>query len=534
MFLPHTFDFDCFMPVSVFAHSRATRIARRRADGYTHAALMDGKRKAWQPSADSSDDDIFCQPPQQAPAPARVRLSKNAPAIQRKKARTIASDSSDDENESPLPKKSQKAQPTIDSSDEDVVGDSSDDDVIDSSDAVDSSDDEQGDSSSQLDYSSSGRPEDDGTDEEQEDDHKQALLAARRRSHGDGSRGGSNSSSSKPSGSTATTTAAASSRISGQRSSGHRSKRLAVDYADLAPRDKYAGEEVVPEPAEHPALRDQRARKHRQPAPLLEAAAEVGAVWTACVEQRRPQWSSAHLSREAAEREARANDLSQAHLEADVALERHERPSAPPPPPPPPPPQQQQQQRAPPPAPQAAAASAPAAPAAAPPRQPPGPPSQPSQQRGGVAVRRATMPALPTPPSAATAPRAVGVHATAAACRRPPGSGGPGSGTLTQMLKSRGHSRPVSMAIRGASFGASAAPREASLRAATGSSGLEALARQHGWRFLAAGSTPTGAGATRGAAAALRRAGSGLRQVAASAGSGVGACSDAGAPPEPS
>ena len=59
------------------------------------------------------------------------------------------------------------------------------------------------------------------------------------------------------------------------------------------------------------------------PAPLLTAAAALGARLQGCSEQKRPSWSSAHLQEEEVEAERKANDVSLAALESKQPLDSH-------------------------------------------------------------------------------------------------------------------------------------------------------------------------------------------------------------------
>ena len=249
------------------------------------------------------------------------------------------------------------------------------------------------------------------------------------------------------------------------------------------------------------------------PAPLLSAAAAVGAVWTYCTEQSRPTWSTSHLPSERIETEQRAHDLSLAALESELALSRHEtyaqkkpaapvkapemhastaQPSSRGSPQPPPPPHD--------PAPTPAASAAPTD------NTPPGCPSS-SLATSSLVARRAQLSAtaarrhssvLPSGVARATARGVAAASATASASVTP--------GALTQLVKSR--SVPslgcaLNPAIRGATVrmpqgGIPAAPPP--LREATGRAGLEAIAQRHGWKFVNASA----------AAAPLRVGGGGL------------------------
>lgn len=67
-----------------------------------------------------------------------------------------------------------------------------------------------------------------------------------------------------------------------------------------------------------------REKQHvRAPAPLLQEATAVGAVWTACAAQPRPAWSRSLQPAKAVEEEERRNHMSMAGVESKHGLSKH-------------------------------------------------------------------------------------------------------------------------------------------------------------------------------------------------------------------
>ena len=261
-----------------------------------------------------------------------------------------------------------------------------------------------------------------------------------------------------------------------------------LEVAAGANEEETAAEEG-PEEEEDPYVR-LGLRKPTPAAPLLSAAAATGAAWAYCTAQSRPAWSTSQLAEEEAERERRANDQSLAAIESELALSRHEGPSSAPPVERTPHEPRATQKRGPTPVTvQAAATMATDTDAADQERLLP---VHDHPHSGGVRPTR-------TPPSAAAALGAVPLARHAAAASQGVGGGRIGgagtaaaaSGGLRTLMQANFPARPgLNPTIRGATF-RQAGSGPSSLREATGSAGLQALAKRHGWKLL-----PTSGGAT--------------------------------------
>jgi len=232
-------------------------------------------------------------------------------------------------------------------------------------------------------------------------------------------------------------------------------------------------------------------KKKLPPAPLLSEAAAHGAVWAYCSEhlaQKRPSWSTAHLSCDAAEAEQRNNDKSLATIESELTLSKHET-HAPPKPPPAP---------AVPIAPALGAEPAPTEASAAepglepfsiakPPRAPPPPSSVAAVRAHASAPHDGTTPVFTAAPArrhAAHLPASASAVRIGAGISRHGTPASAASGGLTRLMKGRFPARTeLNPSIRGATVRQMPSVPQP-LRDATGSAGLQALAQRHGWRMV--------------------------------------------------
>jgi hypothetical protein len=318
------------------------------------------------------------------------------------------------------------------------------------------------------------------------------------------------------------------------------------------------------EEAEARRLSKREKQQVRAPAPLLQEATSVGAVWTACAAQPRPAWSRALQPTKAVEEEERRNHLSMAAVESRHGLSKHNatardedvhlaasRAAAEA--------AEIARARAQPTASAkpggatrvAAAGGAPkhAEPArgTAAPAAPPGAPRPPLFPRASAASQ-SSMPKTASPAAAKDAPHGVGaaapeprigvrrtreesdtstppppappMHNGASAAakfaqrvqqsgKQPCPLGPSGSGATRPLLPSMMRSRlPQASAVRCGGLLPSAVRMPSSLRESTGSAGLQALAKGNAWSFVSTSRT---------ASTSNLRAGSGARQVAAAA-----------------